>query len=168
MGDINHYMPTKYCKGGRLLLSEIYELIEENEAKFLLQIRTSWYQIHILQYLCEKDVELWRDYHETYQYLYGNSPKDIFPQQYGYDHLIENDQYGQSINDQVLEFNGHEMFNESNLEWNGEKFIIGQELQKVFAPKVESKKNTDQFSKDETLIEEKSILTQELILGGMK
>jgi glutathione peroxidase-family protein len=68
----------------------------------------------------------------------------------------------------VLEFNGHEMFNESNLEWNGEKFIIGQELQKVFAPKVESKKNTDQFSKDETLIEEKSILTQELILGGMK
>ena len=27
------------------------------------------------------------------------------------------------------------------------------------------KKNTDQFSKDETLIEEKSILTQELILG---
>jgi hypothetical protein len=27
-------------------------------------------------------------------------------------------------------------------------------------------KNTNQFSKDETLIEEKSILTQELILGG--
>jgi hypothetical protein len=68
----------------------------------------------------------------------------------------------------VLEFNGHEMSNESNLELNGEKFIIGQELQKVFAPKVESKKNTDQFSKDETLIEEKSILTQELILEGMK
>jgi hypothetical protein len=52
--DINHYMPTKYCKSGRLLLGEIYELIKENEAKFLLQISTSWYQIHILQYLCEK------------------------------------------------------------------------------------------------------------------
>ena len=37
--------------------------------------------------------------------------------------------------------------------------IIGQELQKKFVPKVESKENTDQFSKDETLIEEKSILT---------
>ena len=60
----------------------------------------------------------------------------------------------------MLEFNGHEMSNESNLEWNGEKSIIGQELQKVFAPKVESK--------DEILIEEKSILTQKLILGGMK
>ena len=58
------------------------------------------------------------------------------------------------------------MSNESNLEWNGEKSIIGQELQKFFAPKVESKENTDQFSKDETLIKEKSILTQELILGG--
>ena len=43
----------------------------------------------------------------------------------------------------MLEFNGHEMSNESNLEWNGEKSIIGQELQKVFAPKVESKENTD-------------------------
>ena len=115
MRDINHYMPTKYCKGGRLLLGKIYELIEENEAKFLLQISTPWYQIHILQYLCEKNVELQRDYHETYQYLYGNSPKDIFPQQYGHDHLIENDQYGQSINDQVLEFNGYEMSNVSNL-----------------------------------------------------
>ena len=54
MEDINHYMPTKYCKGGRLLHGEIYELIEENEAKFLLQISTLWYQIHILHYLCEK------------------------------------------------------------------------------------------------------------------
>ena len=95
VGDINHYMSTKYCKGGRLLLGEIYELIEENEAKFLPEISTPWYHIHILQYLCEKNVELWRGYHETYQDLYGNSPKDIFPQQYGHDHLIENDQYGQ-------------------------------------------------------------------------
>jgi hypothetical protein len=166
VGDINHYRPTKYSKGGRLLLGEIYELIEENEVKFLLQISTLQYQIHILQYLCEKNVELWRDYHKTYQYLYGNSPKDIFPQQYGHNHLIENDQYGQFIHDQVLEFNGHEMSNESNLEWNGEKSIIGQELQNFFAPKVESMESTDQFSKDETLIEEKSILTQELILGG--
>ena len=31
---------------------------------------------------------------------------------------------------------------------------------------MESTENTDQFSKNETLIEEKSILTQELILGG--
>ena len=66
----------------------------------------------------------------------------------------------------MLEFNGHEMSNESNPEWNGEKSIIGQELQKNFAPKVESNEYTDQFSKDETLIEEKSILTQELTLGG--
>ena len=161
-------MPTKYCKGGKFLLGEIYELIEENEAKFFLQISTPLYQIDILQYLCEKNIELWGDYHETYQYFYGNSPKDIFPQQYDHDHLIENDQYGQSINDQVLEFNGHEMSNEFNLEWNGEKFIIGQELQKFFAPKVESNENTDQMSKDKTLIEEKSILTQELILEGMK
>jgi hypothetical protein len=46
MGDINHYMPTKYYKGGRLLLGELYELIEENEVKFLLQISNPWYQIH--------------------------------------------------------------------------------------------------------------------------
>ena len=56
VGDINHYMPTKYCKGGRLLLGEIYELIEENEAKFLLQISTPLYQIDIFQYLCEKKI----------------------------------------------------------------------------------------------------------------
>ena len=31
---------------------------------------------------------------------------------------------------------------------------------------MEFKENTDQLSKDEILIEEKSILTQELILGG--
>ena len=108
-------------------------------------IKFTFFNIYV-----KKNVELWRDYHETYQYLYGNAPKDIFPQQYGHDQikfLIENDQYSQSINDQVLEFNGHEMSNESNLEWNGEKSIIGQELQKVFAPKVESKENTDQFPK---------------------
>jgi hypothetical protein len=51
VGDISHYMLTKYCKGGRLLLDEIYKLIEENEAKFLLQISTPWYQIHIPQHL---------------------------------------------------------------------------------------------------------------------
>jgi hypothetical protein len=39
-------------------------------------------------------------------------------------------------------------------------------LQKDFASMVESKENTNQFSKDETLIEKKSILTQELIQGG--
>ena len=61
VGDINHYMPTKYCKDGRLLLGEIYELIEENEAKFLLQISTPWYQINILQYLCEKKILNYRE-----------------------------------------------------------------------------------------------------------
>ena len=35
----------------------------------------------------------------------------------------------------MLEFNGHEMSNESNLEWNGEKSMIGQELQKSFCTK---------------------------------
>ena len=35
MGDINHYMPTKYCKGGRLLHGEIYELIEENDLQII-------------------------------------------------------------------------------------------------------------------------------------
>ncbi len=65
VGDINHYMPTKYCKGGRLLPGEIYELIEENEAKFFLEISTPRYHIPILQYLCEKNVEIWRIYHET-------------------------------------------------------------------------------------------------------
>ena len=58
VGDINHYMPTKYCKGERLLLGEIYKLIEENEAKLLLEISTPWYYIPILQYLYEKNVEL--------------------------------------------------------------------------------------------------------------
>ena len=33
-------MPTKYYKGGRLLLGEIYGLIEENEAKLFLEINT--------------------------------------------------------------------------------------------------------------------------------
>jgi hypothetical protein len=52
-------MPTKYCKGGRLLLGEIYELIEENETKLFLEISTPWYHISILQYLYEKkNVEL--------------------------------------------------------------------------------------------------------------
>jgi hypothetical protein len=101
-------MPTKYCKGERLLLCEIYGLIEENEAKLF---STPRHHIPMLQYLYEKNVALWRDYHETYHYLFGNSPKDVFPQQYGHDHLIENDQYDQSINDQVLEFNGHKMSN---------------------------------------------------------
>ena len=147
VGDINHYMSTQYCKGGRLLLGEIYELIEENEAKFLLQISALWYQIHILQYLCEKNVELWKDYHETYQYLYRNSLKNIFPQQYGHDHLIENDQYDQSINDQVLEFNGDRMSNESNFEWNGEKSIIGQELQNFLHQRWNLRKIPINFSK---------------------
>ena len=44
--------------------------------------------------------------------------------------------------------------------------LLGKNYKIFFAPKVESKENTDQFSKDETLIEKKSILTQELILGG--
>ena len=158
-------MPTKYCKSERLLLGEIYELIEENKAKFFYKlvlhgIKFTFFNIYVKKMLNYGEINM------RHIYIYGNSPKDIFPQQYGHDHLIENDQYGQSINDQLLEFNGHKMSNESNLEWNGEKSIIGQELQKVFVPKVKSRENTYKFSKDETLIEEKSILTQELILGG--
>jgi predicted double-glycine peptidase len=33
MGDINHYKPTRYYKGERFLLDEIYGQIEANEAK---------------------------------------------------------------------------------------------------------------------------------------
>ena len=54
------------------------------------------------------------------------------------------------------------MFNDSSLDWNEAIRIFER---KIFVSKVESMENTDQFSKDETLIEEKSILTQELILG---
>ena len=53
------------------------------------------------------------------------------------------------------------MSNDSSLDWNEAIRVFER---KVFASKVESTENTDQFSKDETLIEEKS--TQELILGG--
>ena len=57
------------------------------------------------------------------------------------------------------------MSNDSSLDWNEAIRVYNR---KVFVSKMESKENTDQFSKDETLIEKKSILTQELILGGMK
>jgi hypothetical protein len=50
------------------------------------------------------------------------------------------------------------------MEWR--KIHYWARTTKSFTPKVESKENTDQLSKDEILIEEKSILTQELILGG--
>ena len=121
----------------------------------------------IIQKLYKQNDELWSDYHEIYYRLYGNSPKHVSPQQYsydhlkendqyGYDHLVENDQYGQSINNQVIDFNRHEMSNDSSLDWNEAIRIFER---KVFASKVESTENIDQFSKDETLIEEKSILT---------
>ena len=47
---------------------------------------------------------------------------------------------------------------------------LGKNYKKILhqRPKLESKENTDQFSKDEILIEEKSILTQELILGVLR
>ena len=48
----------------------------------------------IIQKLYKQNDELWNDYHEIYYHLYGNSPKHVSPQQYGYDHLVENDQYG--------------------------------------------------------------------------
>ncbi len=57
------------------------------------------------------------------------------------------------------------MFNDPSFNWNEAIKIFER---KVFASNVESTENTDQFSKDETLIEEKAILTQELILGSMK
>ena len=126
--------------------------------------------------------ELWSDYHEIYYRLYGNSPKHVSPQQYSYDHLIENNQYGydhlvkndqyQSINNQVIDSNRYEMSNDSSLDRKELirllKIIQGclNKLQKDFASMVESTENTNQSSKDETLIEEKSILTQELIQGG--
>ena len=49
---------------------------------------------------------------------------------------------------------------------NGIKSIFGEEIQKAFAPKVESMENTDQHVKDEKLIEKKLIITQEFKLGG--
>ncbi len=123
--------------------------------------------------------ELWSDYHKIYYRLYGNSTKHVSPQQYSYDHLIKNDQYGydhlvkndqyQSINNQVIDSNGHEMSNDSSLDWKEVIRLLEiiqdscNKLQKDFASMMESTKNTDQSSKDETLIEEKSILTQELI-----
>ena len=104
------------------------------------------------------------------------------PQQYSYDHLIEDDQYGydllvkndqyQSINNQVIDSNGHEMSNDSFLDRKELirllEIIQGclNRLQKDIASMVESMENTDQSSKDETLIEKKSILTQELIQRG--
>ena len=128
----------------------------------------------IIQKLYKQNDELWSDYHEIYYHLYGNSPKHVSPQQYNYDHLVENDQYdsdhfvkndqcGQSINNQVIDFNRHKMSNDSSLDWNEAIRVYNR---KVFVSNVESKENTDQFSKDETLIEETSILIQELILGG--
>ena len=78
---------NKVCKGERLLLGEIYSLIEENEVKLFC---TPWHHISMLQYLYLKMlhyIEITMRHH----YLYVNSPKDIFPQQYGHDHLIEND-----------------------------------------------------------------------------
>jgi hypothetical protein len=79
--------------------------------------------------LYEQNDKLWNDYHEIYYRLYGNSPKHVSPQQYGYDHLVENDQYdydhlikndqcGQSINNQVIDFNGQEMSKNSSFDWN--------------------------------------------------
>jgi hypothetical protein len=53
---------------------------------------------------------LWKDFDEIYQYFYGNSPKNVFPQQYGHDY------YGQSNSDQELEFDRHRMLYDSNLE----------------------------------------------------
>ena len=36
------------------------------------------------------------------------------------------------MNDQLLEFNGHEIFNDSNFERNGEKSIFGKKDYKKF------------------------------------
>ena len=132
-------MPTKYYKGEKILLYEIYGQIEANEAKLDQledQIRWNYYYASdevygernfIIQKLYKQNDELWSDYHEIYYRLYGNSPKHVSPQQYNYDHLIENDQYdsdhfvkndqcGQSINNQVINFNRHKMSNDSSLD----------------------------------------------------
>ena len=58
------------------------------------------------------------------------------------------------------------MSNDSSLDWNEVVRVFERildschKLQKVFASKVKSVENIDQFFKDEILIEEKSILTQ--------
>jgi hypothetical protein len=39
------------------------------------------------------------------------------------------------MNDQLLEFNGHEIFNDSNFERNGEKSIFGKKSTKSFCTK---------------------------------
>ena len=43
VGDINHYMPTKYCKSERLLLGEIYELIRPNFFYKLVLMVLNWH-----------------------------------------------------------------------------------------------------------------------------
>ena len=158
MRDINHHSPTKNYKGERFLLDKIYGQIETNEAKLDHledQIRWDYYYASdevyeerdfIIQKLYKQNDELWSDYHEIYYRLYENSPKHVSPQQYSYDHLIENDQYGydhlvendqyQSISNQVIDFNGHEMSNDSSLDWNEAIRVYNR---KVFVSKVESK-----------------------------
>ena len=67
------------------------------------------------------------------------------------------------------------MSNDSYLDWRNEIIRVCTriehiccKMQEAFVSNKESIENTDQNSKDKKLIEEKSILTQELKLGGMK
>jgi hypothetical protein len=74
-----------------------------------LRIVVSSYCTNTQKWYIQNDI-LWKDFNEIYQYFYGNSPKNVFPQQYGHDY------YGQSNYDQKLEFDRHKMLYDSNLE----------------------------------------------------
>ena len=84
-----------------MLLGEIYEIIEKMRPNLFYKlvfcgIKFTFFNIYVKKILNYGEITM------RHQYFYGNSPKDIFPQQYGHNHLIENDQYSQFINDQVL------------------------------------------------------------------
>ena len=63
-----------------------------------------------IRMLYEKNSILWKEYQKTYKWLYGDFPNDFPPQQYGHEY------YGQSNYNQELEFDGHRMSYDSNLE----------------------------------------------------
>ena len=106
----------------RFDLDKVYEEIKENETKLdqLEKEASLGYSyesvevyerrnVTIQKWYWQNDI-LWKYYNEIYQYLYGNSPKNVFSQQYGHDY------YGQSNYNKKLEFDRHRMSYDSNLE----------------------------------------------------
>ena len=56
VGDINHYIPTKYYKGERFLLDEIYGQIKANEAKLdQLEDQIRWVYYYASDEVYEKE-----------------------------------------------------------------------------------------------------------------